>query len=187
MNIVSREIVVVWLLIFLLFAGAFFGLYRIRQETEALRTQINTVAVRTDIDARRVGNQLATTEDLARDIENREVAFQSAIETISGRIGSAEAGNQQIAARLDSLENRVAGVEQGNPPLTDRMSALEGRIASVEMVNGQSSTPESDSQRIAALSDSLESRVGGIEQSNASFAERTEAFRACSHYVERRR
>ena len=90
MNVVSREVFVVWLIIFLLFAGTFFGLYRLRQENEALKTQIDTVAVRSDIDAPRIGNQSAATEDLARDSEGRVEAFQSAIENNSGKINSVE-------------------------------------------------------------------------------------------------
>ena len=172
MNVVSREVFVVWMIIFLLFVGAFFGLYRLRQENEALKTQINTIAVRTDIDARRVANQVATTESLARDLESRVVAFQSTNETNSGKIGSVEADNQQIAARVESLQNRLAGIEQNNYSLAEEMESLTQRISSVESTTARLSTVEADIQKIAeranSLASRLESLVGKVEQDNTS-------------------
>ena len=77
MNSVSREIVVVWLLIFLLLAGSFFGLFRIRQETETLRTQMNTGAVGADIDARldSLENRVARVEQGNSPLTERMSAF----------------------------------------------------------------------------------------------------------------
>ena len=172
MNVVSREVFVVWLIIFLLFAGTFFGLYRLRQENEALKTQIDTVAVRSDIDAPRIGNQSAATEDLARDLEGRVEAFQSAIENNSGKINSVEADNQQIAARVESLQNRLAGIEQNNTSLAELMETLTQRIASVESATERLSTVEADIQQLTgranSLSSSLERLVGKVEQDNTS-------------------
>ncbi len=172
MNVVSREVFVVWLIIFLLFAGTFFGLYRLRQENEALKTQIDTVAVRSDIDAPRIGNQSAATEDLARDLEGRVEAFQSAIENNSGKINSVEADNQQIAARVESLQNRLAGIEQNNYSLAEEMESLTQRISSVESTTARLSTVEADIQKIAGRANSLASRleslVGKVEQDNTS-------------------
>ncbi len=172
MNVVPREVFVVWLIIFLLFAGTFFGLYRLRQENEALKTQIDTVAVRSDIDAPRIGNQSAATEDLARDSEGRVEAFQSAIENNSGKINSVKADNQQIAARVESLQNLLAGIEQNNYSLAEQMQDLTQRMASVESATAQLSTMEADilqiTERADSLADSLENLVGKVEQDNTS-------------------
>ena len=172
MNVVPREVFVVWLIIFLLFAGTFFGLYRLRQENEALKTQIDTVAVRSDIDAPRIGNQSAATEYLARDSEGRVEAFQSAIENNSGKINSVKADNQQIAARVESLQNRLAGIEQNNYSLAEQMQDLTQRMASVESATAQLSTMEADilqiTERADSLADSLENLVGKVEQDNTS-------------------
>ena len=104
MKRVSWVVSSAWVIIFLLFGVFSFGLYRLGQESETLRTQMNTVAARTD-----------SLENRAAGVEQGNSPVTDRMSALEGRIASVETeqSNASFAERMEALNQRITEVEQG--------------------------------------------------------------------------